>query len=104
LTYLIEVTDRAMAIADEVYARIAEDSPSRAAIWYQKLFQQIDTLATHPQRCPLAAENHKFPEEIRELLYGKRNNKYRIIFTIRDATTVVVLTIHHGARKELEPE
>ncbi len=51
---------------------------------------------------PAGAENPKFPFEIRELLYGKRKNKHRIIFTIRD-DDVIVLFIHHGARKELEP-
>jgi hypothetical protein len=36
-------------------------------------------------------------------LYGKRNNKYRIIFTIRGAD-VVILSIHHGVRGELRPD
>lgn len=104
MSYLIEITDKAMTDADEAYARIAAHSPRNAVLWYQKLFQHIDTLATLPLRCPLALENDKFPEEIRELLSGKRNSKYRIIFTIRNKSTVVVLHIYHGARKELEPE
>ena len=40
--------------------------------------------------------------ELRQLLYGKRHNKHRILFTIRD-NDVIVLFVHHSARAELEP-
>jgi hypothetical protein len=49
-----------------------------------------------PFRCPVAAENHNFPDEIRELFYGnagKRKHKHRISFTIRDDTVHVLLPI-----------
>jgi ParE toxin of type II toxin-antitoxin system, parDE len=62
----------------------------------------METLTRQPTRCPRAAESEKFPEELRELLYGKGKSKYRIIFAIRDED-VVVLYVHHAARKELEP-
>jgi plasmid stabilization system protein ParE len=77
-------------------------SPTVAAKWYNGLLRKMDSLKTHPTRCPLAAENDRFPEDIRELLYGRRRNKYRIIFTIRD-DTVLVLYVHHGARDEIQP-
>lgn len=72
--------------------------------WYQGLFEQIETLTRQPRRCPFPAEAEIFSEEVRELLYGKRGheNKYRILFTIR-GELVVILFIHHTARKELEP-
>ena len=62
----------------------------------------METLTRQPSRCPRATESDKFPEELRELLYGKRNSKYRIVFAIRNED-VVVLYVHHAARKELEP-
>ena len=65
-------------------------------------FKQMETLTRQPSRCPRATESDKFPEELRELLYGKRNSKYRIVFAIRNED-VVVLYVHHAARKELEP-
>ncbi len=103
MTYRLRVTARAVGDADEAYAWIAEHlSPTQAERWYQGLFKQMETLTRQPSRCPLAAENRKFPFEIRELLYGKRKNKYRIIFTARN-DDVVVLYVHHGARTELEP-
>jgi hypothetical protein len=51
----------------------------------------------------LAPENEYFPEEIRNLFYGKRRNAYRIIFTIR-GDTVHVLHVRRGARQVLNPE
>lgn len=35
-----------------------------------------------PERCAFAQENAFFPEDIRQLLYGKRSGVYRILFTI----------------------
>jgi plasmid stabilization system protein ParE len=103
VTYRLRVTARAVADADEAYAWIAEHlSPVQAERWYQGLFKQTETLTQQPLRRPLAAESDQLPEELRELLYGKRKNKYRIIFAIRD-DDVVVLYVHHAARKELEP-
>ena len=79
-----------------------QSSPALAARWHHGLIRKLDTLKSHPMRCPLAAENEKFPEELRELLHGKRGSKYRIIFTIR-VLAVHVLYLHHRARDELQP-
>jgi hypothetical protein len=60
------------------------------------LFKAIDTLQTRPMRCPVAAENDKFPEEIRELLYGKSSkgrHRHRIIFTICGDTVHILLDL-----------
>ena len=40
--------------------------------WLDGLYKAIDTLQTRPLRCPFAAESDKLPEEIHELLHGKR--------------------------------
>jgi hypothetical protein len=37
-------------------------SPTVAARWYNGLIKKINTLRRYPTRCPLAAENDKFPE------------------------------------------
>jgi plasmid stabilization system protein ParE len=80
-------------------------SPTVAVRWYNGLIKKIETLRRHPSRCPLATENGKFPEDIRELLYGppgKQKHKHRIIFTIRE-DAVHILYVRHTARDELEP-
>jgi plasmid stabilization system protein ParE len=101
--YRLRVTARAVSDADAAHQWIAEHlSPDRADRWYQELLKQMETLTRQPLRCPRARESDKFPEELRELLYGKKKNKYRIIFSIRE-DEVVVLFVHHSARRDLEP-
>jgi plasmid stabilization system protein ParE len=58
-------------------------SPTAADKWLAGLYKAIDTLQTRPLRCPVAAESDSFPEEIRELLYGRqKRHKHRINFTL----------------------
>jgi hypothetical protein len=80
-------------------------SHAAANVWLAGLSKTIATQRTRPLRCPVARENERFPEEIRELLHergGKRAHKHRIIFTLRQKT-VIVLYVRHTARDELEP-
>jgi plasmid stabilization system protein ParE len=106
MTYRIVIEPTAeREIRSAVRWKTENASPTAAARWYNGLIKKIDTLRRHPSRCPLAAEDDKFPEEIRELLYGprgKRKHKHRIIFTIRE-DAVHVLYVRHTARDELEP-
>jgi plasmid stabilization system protein ParE len=50
-------------------------SPAFADKWLDGLYKTIDTLQDRPLRCPVAAESDKFPEEIHELLYGRRGKR-----------------------------
>ena len=106
MTYRIVIEPTAQeGIRSAVRWKTENASPAVAARWYNGLIKKIDTLRRHPSRCPLSAENDKFPEEIRELLHGprgKRKHKHRIIFTIREEA-VHILYVHHTARDELEP-
>ena len=56
-----------------------------------------------PQRCALAPENDALTEEIRQLIYGKSRNKYRILFTIRE-DIVFVLHVRHRSQAPLTSE
>jgi plasmid stabilization system protein ParE len=103
--FQIEITERAIADADAAHEWMVEHiSVDYATKWYRELFEQIETLARQPARCPIARESAKFPEEIRELIFGKRRHKhkYRILFAIR-GQEVVVLYVYHSSRKELDP-
>ena len=53
-----------------------------------------------PSRCSLAFENDFFEQEIRQLLYGKERNTYRILFTIVN-DSVEILFVRHAAQKPL---
>ena len=101
---IIEPT-AAREIRSAVRWKTKNSSPTLAARWYNGLIQSIDSLRRHPNQCPLAFEDDKFEEEIRELFYGmggKRSHRHRILFTIRD-DTVHILYVRHTARYELEP-
>lgn len=103
MTYKIELAETAKADLREATRWIRDEtSPAAADQWLAGLLKAANTLKKHPLRCPLAAESDKFPEDIRLLLHGKRHKKYRIIFTIR-GDTVVILYVRHTSRDELEP-
>lgn len=104
MSHRIEVTATARDDIRET-ARWLRDqaSPETADRWLDGLFRAMSTLERQPMRCPLAAESDKFPEEIRELLYGrKKGGKYRILFKI-DGQAVIILYIRHAARDEIGP-
>jgi hypothetical protein len=57
-----------------------------------------------PKRCPLARENQYLSKEIRQLLYGKGRNSYRILFTIvetEEMSVVRILHIRHAAQQTI---
>jgi plasmid stabilization system protein ParE len=105
MKYRIELAATAKADIHGQAQWLRDEASPAAEKWLARLYKAIDALQSRPLRCPVAAENDKFPEEIRELLYGrggKRKHKHRIIFTIRH-DTVYVLYVRHTARDELEP-
>ena len=57
-----------------------------------------------PSRCSLAFENSFFDEEIRQLVYGKGRNAYRILFAIGDDRGVAILFVRHAAQKPMIDE
>jgi plasmid stabilization system protein ParE len=68
MKYRIELAATAKAdIRQQAQWLRDQASPAAAERWLAGLYKAIDTLQTRPQRCPVAAENDKFPEEIREL-------------------------------------
>ena len=62
----------------------------------------IATLQEKPQRCSFAIEHEIFPEEVRQLLYGKSRNLYRVLFAIR-GITVSVLYVRHSSQAPFIP-
>jgi hypothetical protein len=51
-------------------------SPTVAARWYNGLLKKVGTLRTHPTRCPIAAENDKFPIEIKGSECGSFGHRF----------------------------
>ncbi|WP_446745246.1 type II toxin-antitoxin system RelE/ParE family toxin [Silvibacterium acidisoli] len=71
--------------------------------WLDGLEKSITSLASLPFRCPLAREDKDFEAEIRQLLYGRAPHVYRILFTIPDNETVVILRVRHGRQLAMVP-
>jgi len=100
MKFAVEITDTAWAEIEEAYDWLAERAPAAAAHWKQNLLAAIDRLERFPRRCSVAPESQYFGREIRQLLHGKRQHKYRILFQIRESR-VIVLRVRHGARRFL---
>ncbi|MEX0271988.1 type II toxin-antitoxin system RelE/ParE family toxin [Leptolyngbyaceae cyanobacterium UHCC 1019] len=110
MKYRIDISSVAESEADKAFLRLSQlTSPTKASQWYSGLLQAIESLSQMPKRCPLARENEYFSQEIRQLLYGRGRNSYRILFTILDGqetSTVRILHIRYGSQQTLgkEPE
>lgn len=103
MTYRVIIQPTAEAELDAAYRRIRARAPAAADRWFHGIVEAINTLQDFPARCPLAPENGHFAEEIRQLLYGRRRDRYRILFTIGEES-VHVLHIRHGAQRYLHEE
>lgn len=83
MRYCIEISSVAEAEADNAFLRLSQFiSPDKARQWYDGLLRAIKSLSQMPKRCPIARENKYFSQEIRQLLYGRGRDSYRILFTI----------------------
>ncbi|MBD2198924.1 MULTISPECIES: type II toxin-antitoxin system RelE/ParE family toxin [Calothrix] len=105
MKYRIEISSVAEAEADRAFLQLSQlTSPSKASQWYAGLLLVIESLSQMPKRCSLARENEYFSQEIRQILYGRGRNSYRILFTIlenQEVSTVRVLHIRHAAQQTL---
>ena len=81
----------------EAYEWIAAQDAEAAVRWYNRLLVVIFSLDIFPERAPLAPESKSFSREIREVFHGRRQHKYRILFTVT-ADKVHILHVRHGAR------
>jgi plasmid stabilization system protein ParE len=85
---------------EAAYLWIAERDSEAADCWFNGIYDTIGSLALFPERCPLAPESRFFDREIREAFQGRRQYKYRILFTLSEGE-VHILHVRHGARLTL---
>jgi plasmid stabilization system protein ParE len=103
MTFQVEITPIAEAQIEQAYRWFRDRNPEFADLWFRGLMNTIATLQEKPQRCGLTVEHNIFLEEVRQLLYGKNNNVYRVLFAIR-GNTVYALYVRHGAQSPLTLE
>jgi plasmid stabilization system protein ParE len=95
MEYRVKLLPRAQRDIEGLYKWVVQRASHQGHDWYNGLMRAIRSLASHPQRCPMAPEASALKEPIRHLLYGAR--PYRILFWIK-GNCVEVLHIRRAAR------
>jgi plasmid stabilization system protein ParE len=107
--YRVDISPAALQDAENAYLWLYEQSPERAALWYKGLLEKVFSLEELPARCPLAPESKDVGFKIRQLLYGRKNLLYRILFTVgydekTDEEIVRIYRIRHTAQRGLHAD
>ena len=100
MNYKVLVFPSAVADLDAAYSYAAKHAPMTAARWLERFQSAIDGLTVNPTAWPLAHESVRTKLALREMLFGKRPNVFRVVFEIVDAE-VHVLRIRRGAQRWL---
>ena len=66
----------------EIRAWLMERNIDSADRWLWMCSQAITSLRETPTRWPVSMESSAFDVEVRELLFGKKRNVYRILFSV----------------------
>src|SRR3989304_3152014 len=105
MTYEVLITTKAQQEAQANHDWWAEHrSPEQAARWYDEFLAAALSLEQNPEQLAFAAENDRFPYEIRQLNFGiGRKPTHRLVYAIRP-NQVVVLRVRHLSQQEIEPE
>jgi plasmid stabilization system protein ParE len=79
-------------------------SAEQAARWSEEFLNAAASLDANPDHCVLAAENDRFPYEVRQLNFdiGPKAT-HRLVYVIR-LREVVVLRVRHLAQEAIAPE
>lgn len=95
MAYRVDITKRAERDLEHIYLTIAAGSSEQARDWFNGLERTALSLDEHPARGTPIPEDG----ELRQLLYGRKGHRYRVIYAIDETSlTVTVLHIRHGAR------
>jgi len=103
MAFQVRLTQHAKDEIDTAYSWLRERNSDYADKWFRELMNAIATLQEKPKRCSIAPERDEFAKEIRQLMYGKSRNKYRILFAVRE-DAVFVLHVRHSSQARLITE
>lgn len=105
MTYKVDISIPALQDAETAFLWIRDFNLESARSWYEGLLAAVFSLEQFPRRCPLSPESKFVGREIRQLIYGKRSQTYRIFFEIfEDKKTVRIYRIRHSSRKWMTKE
>ncbi len=103
MQFQVVVTPSGKADIFEINAWLLENYPERAEDWLWRISQAITSLSKFPERCPVSPESKVFDVVVRQLLYGKKPNIYRILFSIQDEK-VYILRIRSTKQQNISDE
>jgi toxin ParE1/3/4 len=105
MAYRVNFAASAEEDLEGLYLWVVAQAPLWGPEWLKGLERSIYTLERNPHRCPLAPENYQPDDGIRQLLYGKKPNVYRILYHVSEKEKVVhVIHIRHSARRPIPPK
>ncbi|MEI8171941.1 MAG: type II toxin-antitoxin system RelE/ParE family toxin [Deltaproteobacteria bacterium] len=91
--FKVDITAAAETDIAEIWDYIAQENSDAATAFILRMEEQIGTLESFPERCPLIPENELLSTAYRHLIFGH----YRAIFKIIGAQ-VIIMRVLHGAR------
>jgi plasmid stabilization system protein ParE len=109
MAFRVEIAPQAFNDLDAIAEYIKRNgSFDQAEEWFNGIVDAIRTLEDMPSRSPIADESEELGQEVRVLLYGKRNRRYKIYYAIRQETpstgSVRVFHVRHWARERLSAD
>jgi plasmid stabilization system protein ParE len=100
MSYRLVVQRLARRDLEGYFLYAARRAPLTATRWYDRFKEALRRLANHPKRYAFAPENRKVTLELRQFLFGRKPNVYRVLYTIEPGV-VRVLRIRRGQRRFL---
>ena len=100
MTFEVRLMPSAKADIFEIRTWLMERDLDSADRWLWMCSQAITSLRDMPMRCPISVESAAFDVEVREHLFGKKRNVYRILFSI-EKDKVNVLRIRSTRQQRL---
>ena len=97
MVFQVKTTRSAELQIETAYLWLKKRNFTYADEWFKGLMNAMASLQEKPRRCSLATESGVFSEEVRQLLYGKSRNRYRVLFTIRE-DIVHILFVRHTSQ------
>ena len=100
MAFVVRLSPRAESELEEAHGWATQHAPATAAAWLQRFKVALLTLAENPERCQLAAEDKQLRCGLRQFLYGKKPNVFRVLFVLADPD-VRIVAIRRASRRSI---
>lgn len=100
MKYEVTITPSAKADIFETRTWLLENYPDVADRWLWECSRAVTSLSEFPNRCKISDESPAFDVEVRELLFGRKRNVYRILFSIAE-NKVFILRVRSTRQQRL---